>query len=138
MSGYEGVDGDAVDVGTAAVKDDARRGEGFIGRGNVGNQGGVGGPAAREAIMRRYEVRVGVELQEEVVLLGRVVEGWDVAVSQARKLGEKFAIVFIQEQGESGMGWVVQQGEVWTWQEWSNPLILNGNRKDAKNMPSNV
>lgn len=88
--------------------------------------------------MRRYEVRVGVELQEEVVLLGRVVEGWDVAVSQARKLGEKFAIVFIQEQGESGMGWVVQQGDVWTWQEWSNPLILNGNRKDAKNMPSNV
>jgi hypothetical protein len=88
--------------------------------------------------MRRYEVRVGVELQEEVVLLGRVVEGWDVAVSQARKLGEKFAIVFIQEQGESGMGWVVQQGEVWTWQEWSTPLILNGNRKDAKNMPSNV
>jgi hypothetical protein len=88
--------------------------------------------------MRRYEVRVGVELQEEVVLLGRVVEGWDVAVSQARKLGEKFAIVFIQEQGESGMGWVVQQGEVWTWQEWSNPLILNVNHKDAKNMPSNV
>lgn len=76
--------------------------------------------------MRRYEVKVGVELQEEVILLGKVVEGWESAVSQAKKLGEKFAIVFIQEQGDIGMGWVVHQGEVWTWREWVNPSTARG------------
>jgi hypothetical protein len=76
--------------------------------------------------MGRYEVRVGVELTEEVVLLGRIVDGWDAAVALARKLGERFALVFIQEQGDIGMGWVVQQGEVWAWKNWINPLNGKG------------